>query len=190
MGTDAYEDVICCSLCVGGLRLIQSYWPPVVCWRRDEQRASALLEEVNVALVSESSIACMSGNLVEDLRVDESCDEVIRRRICRVRKQLNVVHGDDWMVVKMLEDLISVRGGAAKLIRDFPSMVLAQIKNAPRSVRRLRAYINQPAQEERKPLLPIACIAHALQAVIVLLTVPFEVVRQVEDRLHEHLLFA
>src|SRR5438128_2436589 len=78
---------------------------------------------------------------------------------------------------------MTIPSRATEVLGDFLPMVFAQLENSARGVRRLRAHFDDAAQEEREPPLEVASVPHRLEKVIVLLTVPLEIVRQVEHRL-------
>ena len=65
---------------------------------------------------------------------------------------------------------------ATELFSHDSAVRFAQCKNAARRVGRLCAHFSNAAQEKFEPTLPIAVVTHSLQPVVVILTVPLEVV--------------
>src|SRR5215211_4717402 len=68
-------------------------------------------------------------------------------------------------------------------------MLLPQDEDPTRSLRRLVAHLSDTPEKEREPSLPISAVAHGLQAVVILLAVLLEEVRQVEHRLVQRPVF-
>ena len=69
-------------------------------------------------------------------------------------------------------------------------MLFAQRQDATRRGACLQAHLEHACQEEFEPLLECTVIPDGLQALIVALSMAFEIVRQVQHRLVQHLLLA
>lgn len=115
----------------------------------------SLGEQPDVTVISIAPIACESSDFNEDALVDEPTHEFVCRGARCAGHFADLFHRDDWPAVEALQNPVTVRGRAAKMIRDDHSVLLTQRKNAARRFGCLLADRSNAAQEEREPRLLI-----------------------------------
>ena len=85
---------------------------------------------------------------------------------------------------------MAVAGGPPETGGDGGAARLPQVEDAPGRRDGFVADLRDAAQEKREPALPVADVAHRLEALVILGPTPLEEMRDVEDRLLEDLPFA
>lgn len=131
-------------------------------------RGLTLTKQIDVGLIAEQSIPPVPGRLDQHPELHHPRDEVVCGGVRGRGQRLDIGDGKDRPLIQMLQHFVAVAGRAAQALGDAGAVVLAQGENAPRGVGGLKAHPGHTAQEEGEPALPVAGIAHGLQALVVL----------------------
>lgn len=143
--------------------------------------AWSVAEEVEVGSVAEDAVALLTGNFLENAEVGESGNEAIGGGVGDAEELLDLGHVEDGALVEVFEDAVPVTGGAAETVGDLAAVLLAQGEDAAGGFGRFLADTEDTSDKEPQPVLPVPRVADALEALVILAAVLFEVVGKVED---------
>ena len=95
---------------------------------------------------------------------------------------LSVTDAEDWANVHRLEQLEGVACAATDGLRQEIAVTFPEGYELPRGVGGFRGDEAHPFEEEAEPALPVAVIANALEALVVLAAMTSQVVGEIEER--------
>lgn len=147
------------------------------------------MKKPNIILIDKAPVPLQPRKLLENALFDHPVDQVVGRRKRRAGQILQIGDGDDRVLIQIFQHPIPVAGGSAKFLGDDLPVIFTQHQNLPGGCGGLPAHLRDPLEEEGQPSLPIAVVPYRLDAIIIFLTIPLEIIRQIQHRLEQHVLF-
>ena len=135
-------------------------------------------------------MAFFPRDLLQQPELDEAGDEAVGSGVGDVEEPLDLRHIEDWALVEVFEDAVSVAGSPPEFPGDTLAVLLAQVQDLAGGFGGLAAHPEYAVDKEVEPALPIAVVAHGLQPLVVFASVLLEVVGEVENGVLEDALCA
>ncbi len=149
-------------------------------------RLRSVCEDADVIAIEECPVALAAAELFQNADGNQSRDEVVRRRIAEIGDVPNFGNRHDRLLVQYLQYTVAVAGSAPEAVSHNGAMGLSQVEDPASRRCSLVADLGYSAQEKGEPAFPVARIPHGLQSIIVLGSMLFEVMRDIENRLGEN----
>ena len=135
-------------------------------------------------------MAFFSCDLLQQPEINEAGDEAVGSGVGDIEKLLDLRHIEDWALVEVFKDSVSVASSPPEFLGDTLAVLLAQVQDLAGSFGGFAAYAEYAVDKEVEPALPIAVVAYGLQPLVVFAAVLLEVVGEVENGVLEDALCA
>jgi hypothetical protein len=146
-------------------------------------RRLGLFKKPNIRFITESTIPLLASDLVEYALLSKLLNQLVGRRIARAGNGPDLFNRYDRTLIEVLQNTVAVSGRPAEVLGDQGPVSFSELQDAPRRLCSLGAHLSDPTEKEGQPSFPIARITNGLKVVIIGLTVAFEIIREIKNRL-------